>query len=103
MAQPTLLSQSGRPIASLISADEIAARVAQLGRQITEDYRALGGTLELIGVLKGSVIFLADLCRHIGLPITIDSPTISPSRNAPYPSVNQAPSVVSAATPSSRV
>jgi hypoxanthine phosphoribosyltransferase len=72
MAQPTLLSQSGRPIASLISADEIAARVAELGRQITEDYRALGGTLELIGVLKGSVIFLADLCRHIALPITID-------------------------------
>jgi len=72
MAPTTPLSESGRPIASLISAQQIAARVAELGERITEDYRALGGGLELIGVLKGSVIFLADLCRHIELPITID-------------------------------
>ena len=72
MAQTTPLSHGGRPIANLISADEIAARVAELGRRITEDYRGHGGTLELIGVLKGSVIFLSDLCRHIELPITID-------------------------------
>ncbi|HKE19009.1 MAG TPA: hypoxanthine phosphoribosyltransferase [Kofleriaceae bacterium] len=72
MAQTTPLSHGGRPIASLISADEIAARVAELGRSITEDYRAHAGGLELIGVLKGSIIFLSDLCRHIELPITID-------------------------------
>jgi hypoxanthine phosphoribosyltransferase len=72
MAQTTPLSHGGRPIASLISADEIAARVAELGKRITEDYRAHAGGLELIGVLKGSVIFLSDLCRHIELPITID-------------------------------
>jgi hypoxanthine phosphoribosyltransferase len=72
MPQPTLLASDGRPIASLISAEQIAERVAELGRRITEDYRAVGGDLVLIGVLKGSVIFLADLCRHIDLPISVD-------------------------------
>ena len=64
-------ARDGRPI-ELISAAEIAARVAELGRRITEDYRVRGGDLVLIGVLKGSIIFLADLCRHIQLPISID-------------------------------
>jgi hypoxanthine phosphoribosyltransferase len=72
MGQSTLLSRSDRPIASLISAPEIAARVAEMGKRITDDYRGQTGGLELIGVLKGSIIFLADLCRHIDLPITID-------------------------------
>jgi len=72
MPQFTPLSREGRPIASLISADQIAARVAELGARITEDYRQAGADLELIGVLKGSVIFLADLCRHIDLPIAMD-------------------------------
>jgi hypoxanthine phosphoribosyltransferase len=66
------LTRNGRPIASLISAADIAARVAELGQRITEDYRDVGADLELIGVLKGSVIFLSDLCRHIDLPIAID-------------------------------
>lgn len=72
MAAFTPLARDGRPIASLISAADIAARVAELGRRISDDYRAVGADLELIGVLKGSVIFLADLCRHIDLPISID-------------------------------
>lgn len=48
---------------TLISADRIAARVAELGAAI----RSVHGTEEiiLVGVLRGSVIFLADLCRAI--------------------------------------
>lgn len=56
----------------LISAQAIAARVTELGRKIAEDYRAYGEDLVLLGVLKGSVIFMADLCRAIPLPLSLD-------------------------------
>jgi len=48
--------------------------VAQLGAQITAEYRPLveKADVVVIGVLKGSVVFLADLVRHIALPIKID-------------------------------
>ena len=59
-------------IVELISADAIRAKVAELGARITADYRDCGDDLVLIGVLKGSIIFLADLCRHIELPLAID-------------------------------
>jgi hypoxanthine phosphoribosyltransferase len=60
--------------AELISAAKIASRVGELGAQITADYRSAAETAEVvvIGVLKGSVIFLADLVRHIALPIHVD-------------------------------
>jgi hypoxanthine phosphoribosyltransferase len=62
------------PFIELISAAAIAARVAELGRDITADYRAMGAgeDVVVIGVLKGSVVFMADLNRHVGLPITLD-------------------------------
>jgi len=62
------------PFAELISAEAIAARVAELGAQITTDYKPLitQADVYVIGVLKGSVIFLADLVRHIALPIAVD-------------------------------
>lgn len=47
------------------SAEEIASRVAQLGRQITEDLQ--GERPVLVAVLKGSLIFMADLSRELGL------------------------------------
>ena len=50
--------------------DKIHARIAELGKQITEDYA--GKDLILIGVLKGSLYFLADLSRAIDLPVQID-------------------------------
>ncbi len=59
----------------LYSADEIAARVAELGRQITNDYA--GKDLVLVGVLKGSVIFLSDLMRQIDLNLKIDFMAVS--------------------------
>ncbi|HEY1550984.1 MAG TPA: hypoxanthine phosphoribosyltransferase, partial [Kofleriaceae bacterium] len=49
----------------------IATRVGELGAQITADYRDKQDVV-VIGVLKGSVIFMADLVRHIALPIRLD-------------------------------
>lgn len=59
----------------MFSADDIAARVAELGRQISADYA--GKELVLVGVLKGSVIFLADLMRAIDLSLKIDFMSVS--------------------------
>jgi hypoxanthine phosphoribosyltransferase len=52
-----------RTVKELISAAQIAERVRQLGAQITKDYE--GQELVLVGVLKGSFLFLADLARAI--------------------------------------
>ncbi|ACY15937.1 hypoxanthine phosphoribosyltransferase [Haliangium ochraceum] len=60
------------PIEQLLSAEQIAARVAELGRQITEDYREHAEDLMLLSVLKGSILFVADLCRAISLPLTME-------------------------------
>lgn len=73
----------------LISRDKIAARVAELGAQITADIRSGGGggargpvapggrRLVVVPVLTGAVIFLADLIRHVPLTMTIRPVTIS--------------------------
>lgn len=66
-------NRSPEPFAELISAEAIATRVAELGAQITRDYAAYAGAdIFIIGVLKGSVIFLADLVRHIAAPVLVD-------------------------------
>jgi hypoxanthine phosphoribosyltransferase len=65
-------NRGSEPFAELYSADALARRVAELGAQITADYRAVSGDVVVLGVLKGSVIFMADLVRHIGLPIYLD-------------------------------
>jgi hypoxanthine phosphoribosyltransferase len=67
-------NRSAAPFAELISATAIATRVAELGAQITADYAALSGSADVVvvGVLKGSVIFLADLVRQIAAPIFVD-------------------------------
>lgn len=54
----------------LLNKDEIAENVKALGAKITADYE--GKDLMLIGVLKGSFIFMADLVRAIDLPIQMD-------------------------------
>jgi hypoxanthine phosphoribosyltransferase len=68
---PPAWNRDHDPFAELISAEAIAARVAELGAQITSEYRGKADVV-VIGVLKGSVIFLADLVRHIALPIAVD-------------------------------
>jgi hypoxanthine phosphoribosyltransferase len=54
----------------------IQARVLELGTRITHDFA--GEDLRLITVLKGGLFFLADLCRAIDLPVTIDFMAVSP-------------------------
>ncbi len=54
----------------LISEQEIKAKIAELGRQITADYQ--DKDLMLVGVLKGAVMFMVDLARAINLPVEID-------------------------------
>lgn len=56
----------------LISASEINDKVKHLGQEISEKYRHLTEPLILIGILKGSFLFLADLCRAIDLPVEIE-------------------------------
>ena len=63
----------------LYSVDGIHARIKDLGRQITRDYA--GKDLVLVGVLKGSCIFLADLMREIDLQLTIDFMSVSSYKN----------------------
>jgi hypoxanthine phosphoribosyltransferase len=55
---------------TLVSADELQQRVAELGAQITRDYE--GRRLLLVGVLKGAVFFLSDLMRYIEIPVEVD-------------------------------
>jgi len=59
----------------LIRADELQARIRELGREITEDYT--GREVLLVGVLKGAVFFMADLMRHLKVPCEIDFMAIS--------------------------
>jgi hypoxanthine phosphoribosyltransferase len=59
----------------IITEAQIKARVAELGAEISEDYA--GKDLLLLGILKGSVVFLADLMRHITIPHEIDLIAIS--------------------------
>jgi hypoxanthine phosphoribosyltransferase len=54
----------------LLSEDALRQRIAEVGRAITRDYA--GKPLKLVGVLKGSFMFLADLARAIDLPIKLD-------------------------------
>ena len=59
----------------LLGEEEIQARVAELGRQISADYA--GKRLTLVSVLKGSLPFMADLMRVIEIPVRIDLMEVS--------------------------
>ena len=59
----------------LISKEQLAAKVAELGAQISKDYE--GEELFLIGILKGSVPFMADLMRAITLDVEMDFMSVS--------------------------
>jgi hypoxanthine phosphoribosyltransferase len=54
----------------LITSEDLQARIRQLGAEISQDYA--GKDLLLLAVLKGSVVFLSDLMRHITVPHAID-------------------------------
>ena len=59
----------------LLSEDQIAAKVAELGTRISADYA--GRPVTLVSVLKGSLPFMADLMRAIDLPLRIDLMEVS--------------------------
>ncbi|MEX1207748.1 MAG: hypoxanthine phosphoribosyltransferase [Acidimicrobiia bacterium] len=64
-----------RPGRVLVDEDAIALRLAEMGRQITVDYE--GKDLLLVAVLKGAFMMMADLARHIRLPVDIDFMAVS--------------------------
>src|SRR3954454_2346134 len=68
----------------LISRQEIAKRVGELGAQITKDFA--GQSVNLVGVLKGAAIFLSDLARQVQLDATFDFIGVSSYGNRPSPS-----------------
>ena len=68
IADPRLM---GRPVRRVVYDEAaIAARVRSLGAEITDAYPA--GDLLVLGLLKGSFIFLSDLVRQIGRPLQVD-------------------------------
>lgn len=55
---------------ALLTEDQIRERIRELGRQISRDYA--GRNLTLVGILKGSVIFLSDLMREMSVNCNVD-------------------------------
>ena len=59
----------------LVSEEQLKAKVAELGAQISKDYE--GKNLVLVSILKGSVVFMADLMRAVIIPCSIDFMVVS--------------------------
>ena len=59
----------------LVSEEELKAKVAELGARISKDYA--GTNLVLVSILKGSVVFMADLMRAVTIPCSIDFMVVS--------------------------
>lgn len=64
-------------VKTLVSEDEAKKIVERLGAEITAHYGELERELIVIGLLKGSFIFMADLVRQIKLPLVVDFLTLS--------------------------
>ncbi len=61
----------------LISEEEIRKIVDELGREITQHYHETGGELVVVGLLRGSFVFMADLIRRIHYPLVVDFMAVS--------------------------
>lgn len=61
--------------AVLVSEQQLKDKVAQLGAQISQDY--VGKDLVLVSILKGAVVFMADLMRAVTIPCSIDFMVVS--------------------------
>jgi hypoxanthine phosphoribosyltransferase len=59
----------------VVSAEEIDTKLEEMGARITEDYR--GQELLLVGILKGAFVVMADLARHIHIPVEFDFMAVS--------------------------
>ncbi|MBP3372035.1 MAG: hypoxanthine phosphoribosyltransferase [Clostridia bacterium] len=64
----------------LVTEEQIKARIAELGAQITKDYE--GKKLIVVGILKGAIVFYSDLARHIDMPMTFDFLSVSSYGNS---------------------
>ncbi|KGI38768.1 hypoxanthine phosphoribosyltransferase [Clostridium tetani] len=64
----------------LYNEEELRKKIKEMGKKITEDYK--GKDLILIGVLKGSVIFMADLMKEINIPCNMDFMAVSSYGNS---------------------
>jgi hypoxanthine phosphoribosyltransferase len=72
---PSMHAHDGEIQEVLLSSDDIQRKVAELGARITQDY--VGLDLLLVGVLKGAFVMMADLSRHIRLPLEFDFMAVS--------------------------
>ncbi|UDG81187.1 Hypoxanthine phosphoribosyltransferase [Candidatus Hartigia pinicola] len=70
----------------MISAENLNQRVSQLAEEISIHYKHVSGEQIIVGLLKGSFIFMADLCRKIQIPHKIDFMTVSSYRDKIYSS-----------------
>ncbi|MCH7845278.1 MAG: hypoxanthine phosphoribosyltransferase [Acidobacteria bacterium] len=59
----------------LVTAEEIAAKLDEMGKAITNDYR--GKDLLMVGILKGAFVVMADLSRRVDLPLEFDFMAVS--------------------------
>ena len=66
-----------KDIKVFLSEEKIKAKVAELGKKISDDYRGSDKNLILIAILKGSVVFLSDLMRNIDIDLNIDFMVVS--------------------------
>jgi hypoxanthine phosphoribosyltransferase len=60
----------------LVSPQQLQARVKELGKEITKDYRDKG-ELTVIAIINGAIVFAADLIRHIDMPLRLDCMRVS--------------------------
>ena len=72
-SSPSMLENDIQEI--LFSEDQLKARVREIAQEIERDYA--GKEIMLISVLRGSFIFMADLCRALDLPCTLDFMSVS--------------------------
>lgn len=61
----------------MISEQEITKRIAELGHEITQAYQGRGNEMVLVGLLRGSFMFMADLCRAVDVSHEVDFITAS--------------------------
>ena len=72
-SSPSMLENDIQEI--LFSEDQLKARVREIAQEIERDYA--GKEIMLISVLRGSFVFMADLCRALDLPCTLDFMSVS--------------------------
>ncbi|WP_425447833.1 hypoxanthine phosphoribosyltransferase [Dethiothermospora halolimnae] len=59
----------------IVSSEDLEDKISSLGKKISKDYK--GKDLMLIGVLKGSIMFMSDLAKNIDIPLTMDFMAVS--------------------------